>query len=108
MVLVIQIVGIVIAVFSLLMVLVRFFRKEVSLREFTLWGIFWIVLGVFVIYPSLMSRLANLFGVGRGVDIIIYLALILLFYLAFKINVRMERIEQDITKIVKEEALRKK
>ena len=106
--LIIQIVGIAIAFFSLLMVLLRFKKKELTLREFTLWGIFWIILGVFVVYPELMSRLANLFGVGRGVDIIIYLALILLFYLMFKINIRMERIEQDITKIVKEEALKKK
>jgi len=106
--LIIQIVGIAIAFFSLLMVLLRFKKKELTLREFILWGIFWIILGVFVVYPELMSRLARLFGVGRGVDIIIYLALILLFYLMFKINIRMERIEQDITKIVKEEALKKK
>ena len=108
MVLIIQVVGIVIALFSLLMVLIRFRKKQISLREFSLWGVFWIILGVFILYPWLMSRLATLVGVGRGVDVIVYLGLILLFYLVFKINVRMERIEQDITKIVKEEALRKK
>ena len=106
--LVIQIVGIAIALFSLFMVLLRFKRKQINLREFSLWGIFWIILGVFIVYPYLMSRLANLVGVGRGVDVIVYFGLILLFYLVFKINVRMEKIEQDITKIVKEEALRKK
>ena len=108
MVLIIQVVGIVIALFSLLMVLIRFRKKQISLREFSLWGVFWIILVVFVLYPWLMSRLATLVGVGRGVDVIVYLGLILLFYLVFKINVKMERIEQDITKIVKEEALRKK
>ena len=108
MVLIIQVVGIVIALFSLLMVLIRFRKKQISLREFSLWGVFWIILGVFILYPWLMSRLATLVGVGRGVDVIVYLGLILLFYLVFKINVKMERIEQDITKIVKEEALRKK
>ena len=108
MVLIIQVVGIVIALFSLLMVLIRFRKKQISLREFSLWGVFWIILGVFILYPWLMSRLAALVGVGRGVDVIVYFGLILLFYLVFKINVRMEKIEQDITKIVKEEALRKK
>ena len=108
MVLIIQVVGIVIALFSLLMVLIRFRKKQISLREFSLWGVFWIILGVFILYPWLMSRLATLVGVGRGVDVIVYLGLILLFYLVFKINVRMEKIEQDITKIVKEEALKKK
>src|SRR3989338_3339437 len=108
MVLIIQVVGIVIALFSLLMVLIRFRKKQISLREFSLWGVFWIILGVFIVYPYLMSRLANLVGVGRGVDVIVYLGLILLFYLVFKINVRMERIEQDITKIVKVEALKRK
>jgi len=108
MVLIIQVVGIVIALFSLLIVLIRFRKKQISLREFTLWGVFWIILSVFIVYPELMSRIANLFGVQRGVDVISYFALILLFYLMFKINVRMEKIEQDITKIVKEEALKKK
>ena len=108
MILIIQVVGIVIALFSLLMVLIRFRKKQISLREFSLLGVFWIILGVFILYPWLMSRLATLVGVGRGVDVIVYLGLILLFYLVFKINVRMEKIEQDITKIVKEEALRKK
>src|SRR3989344_1683338 len=105
MVLIIQVVGIVIALFSLLIVLIRFRKKQISLREFSLWGIFWIILSVFIVFPELMSRLARLVGVTRGVDAIVYFALILLFYLMFKINVRMEKMEQDITKIVKEEAL---
>ena len=108
MVLPIQIFGIIVIVFSLVMVLIRFFRRHINFREFTLWGIFWILLIILIIFPDLMTRLAHLFGVTRGVDILSYPALILLFYLIFKINIRLEKIEQDITKIVKEEALKKK
>lgn len=104
----IQIVGIIIVVLSIIMVLLRFKNKNLSLREFFLWLLFWIILAVLVIYPSLMSKIAKIFGVGRGVDVIIYIALFLIFYLIFKISVRMEKMEQDITKIVREIALKKK
>ena len=55
-----------------------------------------------------MTSFANILGVGRGVDAVIYLALILLFYMQFKNYVKMEKIEQDVSKVVKEIALRKK
>jgi len=102
----IQIVGFIGILLILVIVLSRFKKKQLSLFEFISWTILWIFLGLLAIFPSLMMDLARLLGVGRGVDVIIYIALFLIFYLIFKINIRMEKMDQDITKIVKEVALR--
>ncbi|MFH1712743.1 MAG: DUF2304 domain-containing protein, partial [Candidatus Jacksonbacteria bacterium] len=48
---------------------------------------------------------ANWAGIGRGVDLIIYLSLIFLFSALFFILVRLERLERDVTKIVRKRTL---
>jgi len=44
-------------------------------------------------------------GVGRGVDIIVYISLALLFYLVFRIYVMIEDLRHQITYIIREIAL---
>ena len=55
--------------------------------------------------PSTLSHLANLTGVGRGVDVIIYLSIIALFYMVYRSYVKMENMEREITKLVREIAI---
>ncbi|MFZ5390886.1 MAG: DUF2304 family protein, partial [Patescibacteria group bacterium] len=38
---------------------------------------------------------------GRGSDLVVYLAVLILFYLVFKMVVRLEKIEQQLTMIVR-------
>jgi hypothetical protein len=41
-------------------------------------------------------------GVGRGIDVLVYLSIILLFYSNFKQTERIEKLEKEITKLVRE------
>jgi len=104
----IQIIGLVVIFITIIIVLLRFKKRQISLVEFSSWILFWTIIAILVADPSLMTKIARFFGVGRGVDVIIYIALFLIFYLIFKINLRQEKIEQEITEIVKEIALKKK
>ncbi len=45
--------------------------------------------------------LAHLLGIGRGADMVMYLGLILIFYLLFKVYVRLEQMDREITQIVR-------
>lgn len=56
-------------------------------------------------YPNTASILANLVGVGRGADLIVYLGILLLFVLVFQLHVSHVRLERQLTKIVREQAL---
>lgn len=86
----------------------RFKDKAISLQEFILWSIFWLGVGFVVIFPETTSLVANWLGVGRGVDLVIYISVLILFYLVFRVLVRLDKIESDVTKIVREIALNKK
>lgn len=55
--------------------------------------------------PSLTDRIAGVLKVGRGADAIFYLSLIAIFYLIFKIFIKLERIDQDITSLVRSMAI---
>lgn len=80
-------------------------RKQIRANELAAWIIFWLMAVSFVLWPEASSRLAQVLGVGRGVDALVYLALLLLFYLMFRIFVKFEKMEQDITRIARKIAL---
>lgn len=105
-ILAIQVVIVAIAVIALGGAIRRFIRREISLRRLLAWAALWVGASVVVLIPTTSERLATLLGVGRGVDVIIYLSIALLFYLQYRLFARLDRIERDITKIVREQALK--
>jgi hypothetical protein len=64
-------------------------------------GFFWVCLwisGIFITWrPDYASRLADFLGVGRGVDAVMYVAFAILFYVVFRLLVRIEQLESHIT-----------
>lgn len=84
----------------------RFKNAELNVREFVEWFALWLVVAGLTILPDAASYFATLLGVGRGVDLVLYLALLLVFYLLFKIFLRLEKSERQLTKVVREIALR--
>lgn len=80
-------------------------RQEITIREASLWSVFWLVAMGVLWVPDSMTRIANLLGIGRGADLVLYFGLAILFYMVFRAYVRMEKIERDITKIVRKIAL---
>lgn len=57
------------------------------------------------IYPTLTSTISRLLGIGRGVDLLIYISLLIIFYLLIRIFVKQKDLEDQISKIVEELAL---
>lgn len=102
---VIQVVLIVFIFFAVVRTVERYRDRAIPARWFIFWVLFWVVVAVAVLVPKTTEYFARLVGVGRGVDAVLYFAIVTLFYLFFRVFVRMERIERDITKIVRELAL---
>lgn len=80
-------------------------KNRISLRRFLFWIFIWFCLSLIVFIPNLIISVSNLIGIQRPQDFPIYVSIILLFYLIFRTGVNMEKIEQEITKIVKKIAL---
>lgn len=104
-ILAIQVIIVALAAIALGGAIRRFIRREISLRRMLAWAALWIAATVVVLVPRTSERLALVLGVGRGVDVVIYLSIALLFYLQYRLFARLDRIERDITKIVREQAL---
>ncbi len=106
--LVIQIILVVFIVFAVSRAVLKLREKKLTMKWFLVWLFFWAAVTVVILRPNVASRLASLVGVTRGVDLLVYLSILALFYIAFRILVKIEHIEQEITKVVREIALRNK
>ena len=58
-----------------------------------------------MLWPGSTQFLADRIGIGRGVDLVIYIAIVTLFYLVFRLHMKVELINRQITKVVREKAL---
>lgn len=92
--------------FALSRAFLRFRGKEITLPAFLFWILIWITVIVVTVFPRWASFLASIFGVGRGADFLVYISIILLFYLVFRIWVRFENLERELTKLVRKLALK--
>ncbi len=101
----VQIIVLVIIALIVVKTFKKYHSQAITVREFFLWTVFWLIVAVLFIFPDATQTAANWAGIGRGVDLIIYLALIFLFSALFFILVRLERLEKDVTKIVRKRAL---
>lgn len=72
------------------------------------WFLFWVAAIVVVLWPASATQIAKMFGIGRGADFIIYSAFAILFYLVFRLHIKIESLGRDLTKVVRDKALDKK
>jgi hypothetical protein len=104
----IQIILLIFIAFAIVSIIIRFKERTLSPLWATLWVIFWLAAAFVVIYPATTSELAKLVGVTRGADLIIYFSLMFLFFIIFRMQIKIEKIEREITKIVQDKALKNK
>lgn len=93
-------------VFFLLVKTYKGFRKkQISFSFSIVWCLFWLGVLFVIYYPGFLSSIATELGIGRGVDLAIYVSVICLFYLIYKMLIRIQKLERQITKIVRKISL---
>ena len=70
------------------------------------WILFWIAAVVAIAFPDSTTEIANAVGIGRGTDLVLYISLIVIFYLLFRLQIKLEKINRDITTVVRNNAVR--
>lgn len=105
---VIQILVTIASIFVIAKSAIAYIHKTIRIPTFIAWSIFWTAIIFLVWQPNLTDRLAALLQVGRGADAIFYLSLIAVFYLLFKIFIRFEAIDSNMTTLVREMGILKK
>ena len=102
----IQVLLVLFAVFAITRVILKARQRRIPTAWAALLSLIWVGLVVVSLLPQTTDLLAAQVGIGRGADLLVYISIIALFYLVFRLVVRMERIQQDITKVVRAMALK--
>ena len=102
---IIQILIVIFSLFAITRTFRQFKKGKLTLAFLFGWMFFWVVVGVIVVLPQTTNTLARIIGVGRGVDAIIYLSIITLFYLVFRIYVKIEEGQREMTRLIRKLAV---
>ena len=75
-------------------------------RESLIWALVWLVAGGAIIWHDVTSVIARALGIGRGADLVLYCAVVVMMVGFLMVYVRMRRIRRELTLLVRELAIR--
>lgn len=84
---------------------VQFRKKHINFFFFFFFLMVWLLVLFFNWNNNLLNKIGNTLGLERGVDFLVYTALFLLFYYVFVSIIRFYRLEQEINKLVRKDAI---
>ena len=99
-----QIFSLILAAITISKSYVDFRARRESLQMFVLWTLTWVAIVVVALFPSIVDVL-TVRGGQAGIGRFLGMALVFLFFLLYRIYVKLERLEQQITILVQEIAL---
>ncbi len=80
-------------------------ESAISRREAFGWTILWVGAAVIIVLPQTTTVVAHIVGIGRGVDLVMYASVVVLFALVFRVFVAIDRMERKLTDLVRHQAL---
>lgn len=82
-------------------VILRYKDRVISIWEFMMWSGVWIAALLVVLRPGVTGTAAERLGIGRGSDVVVYISIIIIFYLLFRVYIRLDIQERQITDLVR-------
>lgn len=84
-------------------------KKEISLNEFYLWLAFWLLALIAIIFIKWIDNFVHILGFsGSGINFLIYLAVMALFYLVFRLRLSIAKLDKNLTEVVRAVTLNNK
>ena len=82
-----------------------YLRLRSSLFDVILMGLFFAAGIFFVLFPDTTNDIAHFVGVSKGANLLLYTAIMFLFFLILKLYSRLRRIEQKFTDLVRNKSI---
>lgn len=103
-----QIVILAIAFFMLYQGIGRYFKHQSgqSFLKFATRIIVWGGMAVVVAFPDISNMIAGIIGIEGNINAVILAGFLLVFLMMFKLLSAIERIEQDLTTVTREKAIK--
>ena len=82
-------------------------KEAISQNEFIFWTSFWILAALAIAFIKEIDRFVAALGFsGSGINILFYLAVLILFYFIFKLRLRLAKNEKQLTDLTRIVTLR--
>ncbi|GIW68020.1 MAG: hypothetical protein KatS3mg096_888 [Candidatus Parcubacteria bacterium] len=96
------------SIFMIINRFLRFYRKEVgqTFFKFLITFIIWLVVLIISVFPDFAYYISGKLGMGKSLNTLIFFGFVVVFMILFKILSLIEKIEKQISKIVRELALK--
>ena len=78
-------------------IIIKTIKKQMSLFDIFVLVVLDLILSCIFVFPQISQILASFFGIGRGVDFILYVSIIVLFFTVLNIYFRLEKLREEIT-----------
>lgn len=101
----VQMLLLVFILFAISRAVMQFRGGTIRFGALSFWILVWALALVAIFYPEETTRLARVLGIGRGVDIVIYASIAVLFYLVFRLHVYVENLRTEISRLIREVSL---
>ena len=95
----------IISIMAIVWFVFRYLKGKNSIITTVLWSLFWIVVAIFSLFPNLSNQFAKLVGITRGLDFIIILVFIILFYTVLRLYFIVDKLQNDLNTVVKQVAI---
>ncbi len=89
------------ALFLLIRTILKYRKGFFDSGETVFWSLVWFTLLTLSIYPGLSNYFAKLLGIDRGVDLVVYISIVVLFFMNFHFYTKIMKQDQDLTKLVR-------
>ena len=101
-----QILALAVVTILLTLSLVAMARGWSTRREGLVWAFVWLCTGVAIARPDLTVIVAGAMGIGRGADLVLYCAVIVMLIGFFMVYARLRRLRRDLTLLSRHLAIR--
>lgn len=80
-------------------------RHWIRIKTGIIWLVFWAAGAFFILKVEMATNIANMLGVGRGADLLLYCAVLLFSLITFGLFIRIRRMDENITELIRQLAL---
>src|SRR3989338_7089642 len=89
--------------FALSRVLLRLRDHELGVRESFFWAVIWVGITLVVWIPATALWISRGLGLSsrEPIDTLVYMSIVVLFYLIYRINAQHERLEHELARLVR-------
>jgi hypothetical protein len=81
-------------------------KKKIGSNEFIFWLVFWLIGALAIVFIRQIDRLVGMLGFsGAGINFLLYITVLILFYMVFKLRLVIAKLDANLTEIARKIAL---